>query len=203
MDNGTDHGSDPAVLDRVRRDLAELGADAASAPPVPPDVTARVIGALRAEPAHSVGRPPLRWPQVFGLVVGVGAALAGVIIGASMLARDPAPTLPHGPTAQQITVSSPADAIPLPEPQIIELLSQAPDYGPLSDARRRESCLAGLGYTAGTTVLGARPLDMHGRPAVLMLFPGDTPEVVVAKVVDPGCSAAHTGLLADAVVTRP
>jgi hypothetical protein len=203
MDNGTDHEPDPAVLDRVRRDLAELGADEASAPDVPADVTARVIGALRAEPAHSVGRPPLRRPQVLGLVVGIGAALAGVIIGASMLARDPAPTLSHGPTAQQVTVSRPESTLPLPEPEIIALLSQTPDFGPLSDARRRGSCLDGLGYAAGTAVLGAQPLDMHGRPAVLMLFPGDTPEVVMAKVVDPSCSAAHTGLLADAVVTRP
>ena len=52
-------------------------------------------------------------------------------------------------------------------------------------------------------MLGARPLDMHGRPAVLMLLPGDTPEAVVAVVVEPDCNAAHTGLLAKTVVTRP
>ena len=203
MDNGADHELDPAVVERVRRDLAALGSDEASAPDVPPDVTARVVSALRAEPAHSSRRPPLRRHQVLGLVVGLGAILAGVVVAASMLARDPGPTLSFGPTAQQITVSRPADTIPLPVPQIVALLSQAPDYGALSDTRRRESCLDGLGYAAGTPVLGARPLDMHGRPAVLLLLPGDTPEAVVAKVVDANCSAAHTGLLADTVVSRP
>ena len=203
MDNGADHELDPAVVERVRRDLAALGSDEASAPDVPPDVTARVVSALRAEPAHSSRRPPLRRHQVLGLVVGLGAVLAGVVVAASMLARDPGPTLSFGPTAQQITVSRPADTIPLPAPQIVALLSQAPDYGALSDARRRESCLDGLGYAAGTPVLGARPLDMHGRPAVLLLLPGDTPEAVVAKVVDANCSATHTGLLADTVVSRP
>lgn len=203
MDNGTDPEPDPAVIERVRRDLAALGSDEASAPNVPPDVTARVVTALRAEPAHSSRRPPLRRHQLVGLVVGLGAILAGVVVGASMLVRDPAPTSSFGPTAKQITVPRAADAIPLPVPQIVALLSQAPDYGPLSDAQRRESCLDGLGYAAGTPVLGARPLDMHGRPAVLMLLPGETPGAVVAKVVEANCSAAHTGLLADTVVSRP
>ncbi|HEX9833651.1 MAG TPA: hypothetical protein VGA66_11305, partial [Mycobacterium sp.] len=146
--------------------------------------------------------PPLRRPQLVGLVIGLGAALAGAIVGASMLGRDAAPSYPVGPTAEQITVARPAATIPLPDPQIIGLLSQTPDYGPLTDPQRRNSCLAGLGYASGTPVLGARPLDMHGRPAVLMLLPGESPEAVVAVVVEPNCSGAHTGLLAKAVVTR-
>jgi hypothetical protein len=207
MDNGTGDGLDSAALARVRRDLAELGSDAASAPDVPPDVTARVVAALRAESgpstaAHTVRRPRLRRPQLFGLVVGLGAVLAGAVVGASLLARDPAPTYPVGPTAEQITVARPAATIPLPHPQIIGLLSQSPDYGPLADTRRRNSCLDGLGYASGTPVLGARPLDMRGRPAVLMLLPGPSPEDVVAVVVEPNCSGPHTGLLAKAVVTR-
>jgi hypothetical protein len=44
---------------------------------------------------------------------------------------------------------------------------------------------------------------MHGRPGVLMLMPGDTPHAIVALVVEPNCSSAHTGLLADTLVTRP
>ena len=135
MDDGAEDGLDPAVVERVRRDLAELGSDSASAPEVPPDVTARVIAAIRAEPAHTVRRQPLRRLQVFGLVVGLGAVTAGVIVGALMLGRDPAPTYPAGPTAEQITVARPATDIPLPDPQIIELLAQTPDYGPLTDPR--------------------------------------------------------------------
>jgi hypothetical protein len=202
MDNGEQDGIDPAVVERVRRDLAELGSDGSSASDVPPDVTARVIAALRAEPAHSVRRP-LRRRHVFVLVVGVGAALAVAIVGALMVSRDPAPTFPAGPTAEQITVARPASTIPLPDPQIVGLLSQAPDYGPLSDPQRRDDCLDGLGYAPGTAALGGRPLDMQGTPAVLMLLPGDAPDAVVAVVVEPGCNAAHTGLLAKDTVTRP
>lgn len=202
MDDGADDELDPAVVERVRRDLAELGSDTASAPAVPPDVTDRVIAAIRAQPAHTVRRQPLRRLQVFGLVVGLGAVAAGVIVGAWMLGRDPAPTYPVGPTAEQITVARPASDIPLPEPQIAALLALPPDYGPLTDPQRRASCLDGLGYGPGTTVLGARPLDMHGRPAMLLLLPGETAELVVAAVVEPGCSSAHTGLLAKSVVTR-
>ncbi|BBW99504.1 hypothetical protein BST36_11495 [Mycolicibacterium moriokaense] len=206
MENGTGDDLDPAVVERVRRDLAELASDRASAPAVP-DVTARVVGALRAESdpaAHALRRPPLPRLHRLGLVVGVGAALAAVIVGTSMLTRDPAPRYPAGPTASQITVSRPATTIPLPDPEIVGLLAQPPDFGPLTDRARRESCLGGLGYAPGTQVLGARPLDMRGKSAVLMLLPPDGPETetVVAVVVEAECNGAHTGLLAEAVVTR-
>ncbi len=202
MDNGEQDGLDPAVVERVRRDLAELGSDGSSAPDVPPDVTARVIAALRDEPAHTV-RPPLRRLHVVVLVVGVAAALLGAIVGALMLGRDSAPAFPVGPTAEQITVARPASTIPLQDAQLIGLLSQTPDYGPLNDPSRRDDCLGGLGYAPGTAALGGRPLDMHGKPAVLMLLPGETPDAVVAVVVEPGCDAAHTDLLAKDTVTRP
>ena len=200
MDNGTEDGLDPAV-ERVRRDLAELGTDAASAPDVPPEVTARVITALRAEPAHTVRRLPLRRLQILGLVVGLGALVTGAVVGVTMLGRPETPRYPVGPTAEKITVDRPA-GVPLPDPQILALLEQPPDYGPLADPARRSSCLGGLGYAPATTVLGARPLDMHGQPAVLMLLPGETPEAIVAVVVEPGCNGAHTGLLAKSSVTR-
>ena len=164
MDNGADHELDPAVVERVRRDLAALGSDEASAPDVPPDVTARVISALRAEPAHSVTAAAAATAPGIGLVVGLGAALAGVVVGASMLARDPAPTLSFGPTAQQITVSRPAAAIPLPVPQIVALLSQAPDYGPLSDAATTRVLPRRSGLRRGNA--GARrPAPGHARQA--------------------------------------
>jgi hypothetical protein len=203
MGIGTDEEPDPAVLERVRRDLADLASDEISAPEVPPDVTARVIAALRSRPTHSIHRPRLPRPQVFGLIVGLGSAIAGAVLGAVMLTRDPGPTWSAGPTAESITVSRPAPSLPLSDPQIVGLLSRTPDYGPLTDPQRRAACLGGLGYSAATKVLGARLLDMNGRPAVMMLLPGDTPDAVVAMVVEPNCNAAHTGLLANTVVTRP
>lgn len=132
MDNGTEDDLDPAVVERVRRDLAQLGSDEASAPDVPPQVTQRVLAALRVEPAHTVARAPLRRLQVIGLVVGLGAAVAAVIVGAVMVNRPEPPTFPAGPTANMITVDR-AAAIPLPHSQIIELLSRTPDFGPLTD----------------------------------------------------------------------
>jgi hypothetical protein len=136
-------------------------------------------------------------------VAGVGAAVIGVVVGAVMLTRDPAPTWSAGPTAESITVSRPATELPVPEPEIVGLLSQTPDYGPLADPQQRASCLSGLGYSAATPVLGARPVDMHGRPAILMVLAADTPGKLLALVVTPDCNSAHTGLLANTLVTRP
>jgi hypothetical protein len=199
-------------------DAAALAADEASAPDVPAEVTARVGAALQAAPSHLVDglprRPPaahsvrrsvprLRRLQVLGLVIGLGAALVGVALGAVMLIRDPAPPRSAGPTAESITVSRSQRNIPLSDPQIVGLLAQGPDYGPLADPQRRASCLSGLGYSAATKVLGARPVDMYGRPGVLMLLPAEPARTVVALVVEPNCNSAHTGLLANTVVTRP
>lgn len=108
MDGDRGAAPDPEALERVRRDLADLGADAASAPEVPAAVTARIVSTLRAEPAHSVRRPRLSRPQVIALVIGAVAAVVAAIVGVAMLAREPAPAFPHGPTAELITVSRPA-----------------------------------------------------------------------------------------------
>jgi hypothetical protein len=193
-----------AALDRVRRDLADLGTDDASAPDVPPQLSARIGAALRDQhhtPKHSV-RHTSRW-QLVALVAGLGAAAVGAVVGAVMLARDPAPTRSAGPTAERITVSRPANKLPLSDPQIVGLLADKPDYGALADPQQRASCLSGLGYSAATPVLGARPVDMHGRPAVLMVLAADTPGMLRALVVEPACNSAHSGLLANTLVTRP
>ena len=155
----------------------------------------------RRRPAHSIRHTP-RW-QLVALVAGVGAAVVGVVVGGLMLTRDPAPTWSTRPTAKRITVSRPPTALPLTGPQIVGLLSHSPDYGPLADPQRRASCLSGLGYSAATSVLGARPVEMHGRHGVLMLLPADTPRTVRALVVEPDCDSAHSGLLANTLVTRP
>jgi len=185
-----------AGLDRVRRELADLGADESSAPDVPAAVTARIGAALHADrPASKVHR--------LGLVIGLGAVLSAVVLGAVMLTRDPAPTWSSGPTAEKITVSRPPQRMPLSTPQIIELLSSGPDFGPLADPQRRASCLSGLGYPADTTVLGAQPVHVDGTAGVLIVLPADTPKAVLALVVDANCGPAHTGLLARTAVTRP
>ncbi len=87
--------------------------------------------------------------------------------------------------------------------QILALLDNQPDFGPLADPQRRVSCLAGLGYPSDARVLGARPVQIAGRPAVVLLLPADTPGTVTALAVAPNCSAVDTGLLADRIVNRP
>lgn len=193
----------PEALHRVRGDLVALGSDEASAPDVPAAVTARIAAALRVAPPHHAVRRSAPRLQIFALMTGLGAAIVGGVVGGVMLIHGTEPATSAGPTAESITVSRPPRDIPLSDPQIVGLLSRSPDYGPLADPQRRASCLNGLGYSAATNVLGARPVDMFGRPGVLLLLPGETPRDVAALVVEPNCSEAHTGLLASTVVARP
>jgi hypothetical protein len=195
------------ALNRVRRDVAALGADAASAPPVDSTTVARIAAGLRGEPtgaAHSVrpGRFP-RPTRIAFAAAGLTAAAAAAWLGVSALITPPA-QLPSRPTTvEHITVSRPPQAIPLSDQQIVALLDREPDFGPLTDPRRRASCLAGLGYPANTRVLGARPVAITGHPAVLLVLPGEAPETLAALAVAPTCSSANTGLSADRIVHRP
>ncbi|MEO3759737.1 hypothetical protein ABGB19_15785 [Mycobacterium sp. B14F4] len=198
-DDGTDGGADPAI-ERVRRELAYLGRDAASAPDVPAEVTARIGAALRTAPAHGIPRPRMRRAHLIGLLVGLLAVVVGVIVAASVLLQESSSRFPAGPTAEKITVTRPAAAFPLAEPDILALLTAQPEYGPLSDTQRRASCLQGLGYPPGTPVLGARWL---AGDRVVLVLPGRSPEILAVLLVEPHCNAAHSGLTADTVVRRP
>jgi hypothetical protein len=136
-------------------------------------------------------------------VAGVGAVLAAVGVGTAALINAPDPTPSTPATAQHITVSTPPAVIPLSRAEILGLLNQAPDFGPLDDPSRRASCLSGLGYPASTQVLGARPVDVNARPGVVLVLPGDTPGNLAVFAVALNCSAADTGLLANTQVPRP
>jgi hypothetical protein len=194
------------ALNRVRRDVAALGADPSSAPAVDPAVVERIGAALRSPsgPAHTVGRGRLpRSARVAVAAVGLAAAGAAVWLGITSLITAPAPMPSRPTTINFITVTRPPTTIPLSDQQILALLDRAPDFGPLADPRRRASCLTGLGYPADAPVLGARPVDVAGHPAVLLLLANDTPGAVAALAVAPSCSAVDTGLLSDRIVNRP
>jgi hypothetical protein len=193
------------ALNRARRDVAALADDPTSAPDVPPEVTARITTALRSAgkpPAGHSARPHIRPARVFAGVAGGVAVLAAVALGTAALinAPEPAPSTPA--TAEHITVSTPPMAIPLSQAEILGLLHQTPDYGPLTDPARRASCLSGLGYPASTQVLGGRPVEINARPGVLLVLPGDTPDNLAVFAVALNCSAADTGLLANTQVPR-
>jgi len=200
------------ALNRVRRDIAALGTDASSAPEVAPQVVDSVAAALRTErpersrrrAAHTVrpGRLP-RSARVAVAVAGLAAAAAAVWLGTAALITAPPPTPSRPTTVEHITVSRPPMTIPLSDQQILALLDGQPDPGPFADPQRRTSCLAGLGYPADARVLAARSVEIAGRPAVLLVLPGDTPGTVTALAVAPTCSSVDTGLLADRIVNRP
>ncbi len=186
---------------RTRRELSRL--HAGNAAEVPPSVSARVTAAIRSAPppaAHTLARTKLSRAQWVGLLAGSGAAALATVAGAQMLAHNSSPTPPAGPTASKITVSAPP--FPLSEGELRAALDTAPDLGPLGDARRRASCLAGLGYAPGLEVLGGRQLEAFGRSGVLMLLPGQTAGEVDAVVVEPGCTDAHAALLAQTSLHR-
>jgi hypothetical protein len=196
-------------LDQVRRQLALLSADAPSAPEVPPAVTERIVAALRAAnddgspvPGHAVRGARMR-PRVVVATTGVLAAIAAAGIGTAMLVRPADPARSEGPTAETISVSRPPSPFPLSQPALVDLLGQPPDLGPLADPQRRSSCLAGLGYSTSTRVLGAKRILAGGQPLVVLLVPGSAPKAVNALVVRPNCSSADTGLLADTALNQP
>jgi hypothetical protein len=190
------------ALNRVRREVAALGADPSSAPDVDADIVDRIGGTLRAQ--HTVERGGLPRPARLAVAAtGLVAVALAVWLGTNALITAPTSTPSRPTTIEHITVSRPPQTIPLSDQQIVALLDRAPDFGPLTDPRRRASCLAGLGYSADTRVLGARPVDITGHAAVLLVLPGDAPETLAALAVAPSCSAANTGLSADRIVHRP
>ena len=190
------------ALNRVRGDVAALSNDGSSAPEVDPAVVNRIGAALRAQ--HAVRRGGLpRSARLAVALTGLTAVAVAAWLGTRALITAPASTTSRPTTIEHITVSRPPESIPLSDQQILALLDHAPDLGTLTDPRRRASCLSGLGYPANARVLGARPIDIAGHPAVLLVLPGDAPGNVKALAVAPTCSAANTGLSADRMVTRP
>jgi hypothetical protein len=197
------------ALNRVRREVAALGSAPSLAPDVDPAAVDRIGAALRAEPAragatHTVGRGRLpRSARLAVAVTGLAAVAVAAWLGTRALITAPASTTSRPTTIEHITVSRPPLTIPLSDQQILALVDHESDFGPLTDPRRRASCLSGLGYPANARVLGARPIDIAGHPAVLLVLPGDAPGAIKALAVAPTCSAANTGLSADRIVTRP
>jgi hypothetical protein len=151
--------------------------------------------------AHAARGSGIRF-RVGAAVIGVGAALAAACVGTVMLLDTPDRTPTAHPTAERITVSRPL-GLPMTDPEVLALLHQPPDLGPLADPQRRASCLSGLGYPTSASVLGARPLAVGAMSGVLLVLPGDAPRAVHAVVVGVGCSSVNSGMLAERVVIRP
>jgi hypothetical protein len=152
------------------------------------------------EPAPRHATRSFRGARRIAAWVGALSTVIGVAIGAVALSRTTGPGSPT--TAHQITTTT-SDPLPLSDNELLRLLEAPADLGTLADPGRRASCLAGLGYRAGSAVLGARQLRIHGQAAVVLLLADDDPHTVAALAVRPGCSAADTGLLAETTLPRP
>ncbi len=156
----------------------------------------------RQPPAHA-SRPPLRLRRL-AAIAGVAAAVTGIAVGTLALLRLPGSTESAPTSLHAITVSEPPAAVlPLSAAEIIGLLDRTPDFGSLPEPHRRASCLTGLGYPGSAAVLGAEPIEIAGKPAVLLLLAGEHPDTVVALAVAPTCSSADTGVITDTTVDRP
>jgi hypothetical protein len=210
--------ADPAAeailrgLNQVRSEVAAAGADPSAASEElepPPDAVARVSAALRPSPAAHSARPPIRRARLIAGIAGGCALVAAIGVGTAALLKLPAPIPSTSATAEHITVpevaSRPTAAIPLSHEQILDLLKRTPDYGAhgaLDELPRRASCLRGLGYPPSTSVLGAQPVEVNSRPAVLLVLPGDAPDDLAVFAVALNCSAVDTGLMASTQIPR-
>ena len=151
---------------------------------------------------HRQNRPALRWRRV----AAVTGALAGVLalgIGLFALsagddATGPGSTRAPETSARHLTARS--SAMPLTDAQILALLQRPPDLGPLVDP---QPCLNSLDQPTGTPILGATPVSLGTRAAVLLLLPAADPSSVVAMLVASDCPAAGTGVLARTELARP
>lgn len=152
----------------------------------------------RRRPAHST-RPGAVPARRIVAAVGALAAGGGTVLGTVALVRAEHPG-PARTEAHKITAAAPA--FPLARTELLALLDRPADLGPLGDPARRASCLSGLGYPAAQPVLGARPIRLAGRDAVVLVL-GDDPARLSAVAVSDTCSSADTGLLADTTLRRP
>ena len=90
--------------------------------------------------------------------------------------------------------------------EILALLTRPADLGALADPQRWSACLGGLKRDPATPVLGATPVTVNGRSAVLVVLPtGESGQVdsVTAVVLNAGCGAADTRPLAEKTLHRP
>jgi hypothetical protein len=133
----------------------------------------------------------------------VAAALAGLGLGAVALSDTSSPARSAGPTAQQITVARRPAPMPLPRADILALLSRPADLGVLAQPQRWAACLRGLGRDPVVPALGAAPVVVAGRPAVVVVFPGNRPDDVQAVALDAECDATHGTALAETTLPRP
>lgn len=154
--------------------------------------------AVTGEPA---GRPTHADRPTVGLrrPVLLAAGLAALGAAAVWALHSPGP-VPSAPSSARTITAMPT--VPLAPADLAALTAVPPDAGALADPERRASCLAGLGR-ADARVLGARVIDVDGRPAVVLVLSGEQGDPLRAVAVRPDCALGQPGLIAEQVLPRP
>jgi hypothetical protein len=151
-------------------------------------------------PAAHARRPTARTGRLVAAGVGGVAVLAAIGLGTAALLSSRGPTTSTLTSASMITVTP---KMPISSRELNALIARSPDFGPLADPKRRAACLSALGYPGSMQVLGAEQVQVDGKPAIVLVLPGDQPEVIVGLTVAASCSSVNTGLIADTTVRRP
>ncbi|OYN78871.1 hypothetical protein [Mycolicibacterium sphagni] len=163
------------------------------------------------EPPHTVApasttaathasRPAPRTGRLVAAGVGVAAVLAAIGLGTAALLQSAGPTHSTLTSASMITVTP---TMPISSRELNALIARSPDFGPLTDPKRRAACLSALGYPSSVQVLGAETLQVDDKQAIVLVLPGEQPDVIIGVTVTATCSSVDTGLIADTTVRRP
>lgn len=142
------------------------------------------------------------WPSwlAAGIVLsGLGGAAVFAAIGSG-------DRIPSSPASARLITAAPR--VPLSPTELMALTTLPPEFGPLADPTRRASCLSELGYPASSVPLGARTVTLAGRPAVVLVLPGDRSGEIVGVAVGEDCGGtpqprARARPIADTTVPRP
>ncbi|MBW0104600.1 hypothetical protein [Pseudonocardia sp. KRD291] len=179
-DHDTAGAPAPGDLDRMRAELAALGA-----PPMPADVTTRIGAALAVAAGDRTPARRLRPALFAGLAAAVVAGVAAVAVTVG------APAAPRVASEESDLRAAGADAL------------GAPDAGALTDPVRRRSCLTAAGAAdAGAPLLGGRPYTVRGEPGTLLVLGTGVLGRFRFVVVDAGCGPASGRLLASTTAGR-
>lgn len=167
-------------------------------PSEPSGGTHTVTGTSSDQAAHA-SSPGLRTTRTVAAVCGLIASCAAAVVGISALVHSPETTKSNPTSAGLITVGP---RVPLSDKEVVALLGRVPNFGALSDPKRRSACLRALGH--GTEqVLGAEPVQIGTQQSVVLVLAGARHDELIVFAVAASCSSADTGLIADRTVHRP
>lgn len=156
------------------------------------DIRGHTVTGTRGGRAAHAARPAIR---------PVRAAIAALpilgVAGALAVGHSAGPTAGTPPSARLITTTP---RVPLPVADLAALTTRRPDFGRLADPA---ACLRRLGYPATLPVLGARSVLVAGRPAVVLVLPGQRADEIVGVTVGEDCGETRARVIADTTVRRP